>query len=481
MTGRTARTRARRLAVAVAALLLVGAASACYTYSGARYGGPDAPLQARLAQTNGERSFVNFAVSDRAHVAVFRIHDSGYVRALYPYHPGSSSIFGSGAHTVLGSAPSFGHGWSPVSRFASHRRGFHARSSGFGRVTTSYLLMVASRQPLRMERIRDEVPFRYRPVSALATTFYRGTAFGTMDRLLARLVPEGLPREDWDVDWIVAADFGAPHRLRSPVWRIAAGPRPSDDDTTGGDARSRRLDGEDLPFNPPRIPVDLPEVASVDDPDGSTRLRVPLPPVDVAPEPRAAPDGPGDGPGAVEPERPRDEPAVEELGGPERERRLERVRRDDDAGAPSARGPSERFGRLFDAGDRREAEAWIPGGWSRRGRTADRRVRQWARELTEWASDPNRHEFPDPPRPPARWRGGNDGPGDRGSFRPRELDRPAGRTGAPGDRGNVRRIDPPTSPNRRDIEVRRPSPPDRGSGSSARESGSGSEKDRGGH
>lgn len=469
MTGRTVSDGARRLVPALAALVLVGATAACYHYSGARYGGPDAPLQARLASTHGGQTSLNFAVSDRAHVALFRIRNSGHVRALYPYHPGSSSVFTSGAHAVLTSAPSFRHRWWPsLIRFATHRRDTYTCAGGFGRVSTSYLMIVASRQPLRMERIRDRVPFRYRRVSALATPFFGGTAFGTMDRLLARLVPEGLPRENWDVDWVVATDFGSPWcgRLRPPLLRrIAARPGPSADDTTA-DTRRRALDPGDLPFNPPGIPIDLPEVTSVDGGERSgTRVRVPLPPVDVTPVPRVAPDDQGE------------KVAVEEFDGLERQRRAgeDRERRRREAGPTSDPRPSEHFGRLF-GGDRRDLAGWVPGWSGDGGRTADRRVRRWNRELTKWVNDPEGREFPDPPRPPTRWRGDNDW--QRGA---RGLDRPAHRIGGDDDLGDVRRLDPPTRPNPgRDIDVRRPSQTDGEGDSGVRNSGGGSSDDRGG-
>lgn len=475
MTGRTPRMRPHRFGAALAALLLAGSTAACYTYSGARYGGPDAPLQARVAHSFGEDSFQSFAVSDRAHVAVFRVHGSGYARAIYPYHPGASSVFTPGEHTIATSTPSYVHGWRLASRFATGRSGHPACSGGPGHVSMSYLMIVASRQPLRLERLRDQVPFRYRHVSVVGTHFFGVSAFGTMDRLLARLVPEGLPREDWDVDWTVATDvgWGWCRRLRPPLLRrIASRPDPQGDDTTRADTRPRRLDGGDVPFDPPRIPIDLPEVASMDGGDGSggTRVRVPLPPVDVTPVPR------------VTPGEEREAPPPGDVDDLERDRRPGRAgergeRRARDVGRRSKSGPSEHFGRLFDADDRREASGWIPGLSGDHGRSVDRRVRQWTRQLTKWANDPESHDFPDPPQPPARWRGGGDWRPDRPAFR-----RPPARFEGQGDDGDARRIDPPTRPNRGgDIEVRRPSTADHGGDSSARKDGGGSDDDRGGH
>lgn len=473
MTGRKPRDVPRRPAAVVAALLLALSVGACYTYTGARYGG-DAPLQARLASAYGSHASLDFAVSDRAHVAVFRVHDSGYVRALYPYHPGASSLFRPGAHTVLTpSTPTFRSGWRPGSRFASRLRSgsFGSSAACIGRIHTSYAMIVASRRPLRMSRIRGHVPFRFRRVSFLSPPFDGGTAFGTMDRLLDRLIPERMPREDWDVDWVVEPDVGAPCHpgFRPPLRRplVAGDDRPPAQDTTSGETRPRRLDTGDLPFSPPGIPLDLPEVA-VTGSDGSGRMRIPLPPVGVAPVPRAAPDGK------------RRRPSVEGLGGigeeePGRGRR--------DAGPESVDGPSDHFGRLFDGGDRPEAEGWIPGWSERRGRAADRRTRDWARDMNEWASDPSRHDFPEPPRPPARWRErgadwpSTSNPGQRLGPGPGEG------VGGPGrDFRDVQRIGPPArAQGGRDIEVRRPSTSsDPGGSSDARKSG-GESKDRGEH
>lgn len=464
MTGRKPRDVPRRPAAVVATLLLALSVGACATYSGARYGGPDAPLQARLASAYGSQASLDFAVSDRAHVAVFRIHDSGYVRALYPYHPGASSLFRPGAHTVLtSSAPTFRAGWRPGSRFASPLRSGPFRSSAacYGRIHTSYAMIVASRRPLQLSRIRGRVPFRYRRVSFLATPFDGGTAFGTMDRLLDRLIPERMPREDWDVDWVVEPEVGAPcyPGFRPPLRRplVAGTDRPPAQDSTSGDTRPRRLDTGDLPFSPPGTPVDLPEVA-VTGSDGSGRIRIPLPPVAVNPVPRATPDGK------------RRRPAVEGLDGIGEEAPGPGPR---DAGPESVDGPSDHFGRLFDGGSRPEAEGWIPGWSEHRGRAADRRMRDWARDMNEWASNPRGHEFPEPPRVPTRWR-------DRDVDWP-STSRPGERLGNPGrDFGDVQRIHPPArSPGGRDIEVRRPSSSsDPGGSSDARKSGAESE-DRG--
>ena len=465
MTGRDGRSGPRRIVSVAAALLLALTVGACATYSGARYGGPDAPLQARLASTHGVHAPLNFAVSDGAHVALFRIHDSGYVRALYPYHPGSSSLLRPGAHAVLTSSfGSYRRGWGWGLATRPGPASLHSSAGCFGRVTTSYLMIVASRRPLELSRIRGEVPFRYSSVSALATPFRMGTAFGSMDHLMERLIPEGTPREDWDVDWMVDADFGARcrpwHRLPLKRRLLADTDQPPAQDTTGGDTRRRRLDTGDLPFSPPGVPVDLPEV-TVDGRDGSGRIRVPLPPVAVTPVPDTPPEGKRRG-AAVE--------------GFDEDRPGRRPHRQGPGSVDD--GPSDHFGRLFDDDDRRDAAAWIPGWTGDRGRAADRRMREWTRDLNEWASNPDGYAFPDPPRPPARWR-------DRNVDWPSSGSIPRGR---PGDRdrlrdfGDVQRIDPPDRSRRgRDIELRRPpSPPDRGGDSEVRKSGGGSE-DRGGH
>lgn len=474
MTGRKPHYGAHRLAAVAATLVLALSTGACYSYTGARYGGPDAPLQARVASTFDGRASLNFAVSDRAHVALFRIHDSGYVRALYPYNPGSTSLFQPGGHTVLTSTPSYRGGRSPFyrggrspfTRFAARYGPARSRTSAscLQRIRTSYIMIVASRQPLRMNRIRNDVAFRYGRVSTLTTPFYGGSAFGNMDRLLDRLIPRGLARKDWDVDWVVTTDIAPRCRSYRPplLRRIAADTdQPAADDTASADTRRRRLDTGDVPFNPPKIPVDLPEI-TVDGSDGSgVRGDAPLPPVAVTPLPRPLPEGKWR------------KPSVED--GPERRPR--------EADPQSLNGPSEHFGRLFGGGDRPEAAGWIPGWSEGRVSTGDRRVRKWARQMKKWESDPDQYEFPDPPRPPGRGAGGGHWPSDGRSYNPPRVDRPAHRADSPARSGDDQRIDPPTRTKRGgDIEVRRPSSSDHGGDSSARKSGGGSDDDgSGGH
>ncbi len=457
MTGRKPYNGAHRLAAGLATLILALSTAACYSYTGARYGGPDAPLQARLASTFDGRASLNFAVSDRAHVALFRIRDSGYVRALYPYNPGSSSLFGPGGHTVLRSTPSYHGGRSSLTGFAARFGSAPGRSSNacLRRVRTSYIMILASRRPLRMNRIRGDVAFRYRRVSTLANPFHGGSAFGNMDLLLDRLIPEETPRKDWDVDWVVAPDVGGPwcRSYRSSLLRrIAADTdRPAADDT-----RRQQLDEGDVPFHPPTIPVDLPEVTVNGGGESGMRVRAP------ASRPLAGDESRN--------------PSAEDLDEDGSERRP----READPG--SSDGPSEHFGRLF-GGSLPEAKGWIPGWSEGPVSTADRRARKWARQMKKWESDPDRHEFPAPPRPPARRPGGGHWPSDARALSPPYDGRPEPRASAPDRESDVRRIDPPTRKKRGgDIEIRRPSSSDHGGDSSTGNSGGGSDEDgSGGH
>lgn len=348
------------------ALTLALATGACATYTGARYGGPDAPLRARMASTfelSSRSPTLHFAVSDRAHVALFRISSSGYVRALYPYDPSGSARFDAGPHTIFSSNLALdGGGLGP--RFGVPTGYRPGAMRGLGRPELSFVLLVASRTPLRLERIRHDVPFRFRRAGFLASPLQGGSAFGTMDRLLERLIPAGLSSDDWAVDWIHTT-VGAP-RPAPFLRRLAVAGRPHTDGdstskSTDEDRQPRLLDPGDLPFDPPRVPVDLPEVELSDSGD------------------------------AVEPRAP---------------------------------GVTEHYDRLFDDG-RTRAEGWIPGAGRRGDGFRHRDGREWTEALEEWARDPEGHAFPDPPRPPARWHG----PGHRGRpGSPRFPDR-SGSTG----------------------------------------------------
>lgn len=365
MTGGRRTVDTTRLLATALSLLLALSVAGCVTYTGGASGGPDAPLRARLGSTfelSARQPTLHFAVSDRAHVALFRVSSSGYVRALYPYHPGGSSLFGPGPQTLY---------VEPFVRPSSFRISFGspyslhpASAHRIGRPELSFVLLVASRGPLRLSRIRNDVPFRFRPASPLGSPLQGGSAFGTMDRLLARLIPAGMPADDWAVDWTYTS-VGAPRRpLLLRRIAVRAGPDSRrEDETRDEESEQELLDTDDVPFDPPLIPADLPEVEL----DGreADRFRVPVSPLAGVPERRVPP-------------RP-----VEEDG------------------------LSEHFGRLF--GDGREgAVSWRPA--PRRpptGRPFGPSGSEWRRRPDEWASNPGEHAFPNPRRPPRRW----DGPG----------------------------------------------------------------------
>jgi len=422
MTGHQDRRPARSFAATSAALALALFTGACATYTGGAYGGPDAPLRARLASTfelSARQPSLHFAVSDRAHVGLFQIYADGGVRALYPYRPEAPSRFGPGPHSVFSPTESFGNPWG--SRFSSRfRPGYDV---GHARMT--YLVIVASREPLRMDRIRNDVPFRYRSVPALASPLQRGSAFGTMDLLLDRLIPPGLSDDDWDVDWTYTA-IRAPYRRFNRVpFRRLAGRSPSessaDDSATTGDER-KRLDPEGIPFNPPRVPADLPDV----DVSGANGIAERTESRSLRPTP----------------------------------------------------GPSRHFRRLF-GDDRDGAESWSrPRSRDDEGRLG-RRERRWSRQMDRWARNPEERSFPEPPRPPTRWNG-RAPPVDRfRTFGRWPGDRNVGDADHSTDRLPAR-IDRP--PRRSvDVEVRRPRP-DRDRGEGGRSSrGGGSTKRAGGN
>lgn len=396
MTGREKTRRPRSFVAAIAALTLAVVTGACYTYSGGTYGGPDAPLRVRLASTFQASAYqpsLHFAVSDRAHVAVFQVFSSGHVRALYPYRPEAVSRFGPGAHSVFSPTTSYGNSWRYTAgsflRYGSAYR--YGSTFGVGHMQMTYTMIVAAREPLRMDRIRNDVPFRYRSVSALASPLQRGSSFGTMDLLLDRLIPPALPQDDWDVDWTVST-VRAPIRRFVPLRRIAAQsqPGPVADDSAAVDETPEVLDPEGIAFNPPRVPVDLPEVR-VEGGDGASSNLADPPPIDIHPTPRPTPGG-GESAPAVDGSDV-EEPTVADEDAPDRA----------NDGPRSAPGPSKHFRRLF-GDDRDGAESWSRVRDRNRERRMERRKREWIRQLVQWTRNPEERSFPDPPEPPAaRW------------------------------------------------------------------------------
>lgn len=467
MTGRQDSPGPRRISAVAAALALAVVTVGCYTFTGGAYGGTDGPLRARLATTfelSVRTPSLHFAVSDGAHVALFRISTSGHVRALYPYHPGATSTFSPGAHSVFSSTSYAGGSWrSPLRSGFRSAADYGPTAFGIGRPHMSYVMLVASRAPLRLNRIRRDVPFRYHGVSPLTSPFYRQTPFGSMDLLLDRLIPEGVTSGDWAVDWTLTSVGTTRPRLRRAL-HIAVRSEPAADDSASGDRQRDALDADDVPFIPPTVPVDLPEVEA-DGSEGTGRVRVPLPPVTVTPEPRTPPEQRYRVPGVDVDAPGRDEPG----------------RRAPDSGPRDVPGPSEHFGRLFDDG-RGKAEGWLPGRGGERGKSLEGPVRSWSRQLDDWARNPDEHSFPEPPRPPVRWRG------DAPSFgNPTAPGRIQGRNGRRRGDGHYR---PPNASDvhRQRIDVRRlPTggveidiDTDAGGGSGARSSG-GSGGDDGGN
>lgn len=425
-------------AAAVVALALVAAGCAT-TYGGAAYGGPDAPLRARIASTFEVASWqptLRFAVSDRAHVAVFQVTSSGYARALYPYHPDAAPRFAAGPHRILsstlGHSPVLGgRAWSP----ARARGGGRPAPSGIGHVETSLLMLVASRAPLRLDRLARDVPFRYRGASAFGSHLQGGSAFSTMDRLLDRLVPAGLADDDWAVDWSYAT-ISTP-RPRRPLRRIAVRPPGHPPGSDAGGDRPGAFDLDSIPFAPPRLPGELPEVQRTG-PESEARVRVPLPGDYDLPRVTPVPDGATDGIDPVDRRGPeRAAPDAAELRRPIRS------------------GPSEHYGRLF-GHERPDIEAWAPRREGPgRDRHLDRSDRRWRDRLEAWARNPTQHAFPAPPRVRDRVRRGP-GPGWRLRDRLRSIERARRRIRRPGGEA-------PSARDGRDVRPR-PSSPAGGSG-----------------
>lgn len=437
------------VARSLAAVLLMATVTGCYAYSNVGYGGRDAPLRARIASTfeiSSRSPTVDFAVSDRSHVAIFRVTPDGHARALYPYHPGGPSLFEPGAQAVFVDAPGrpFGHG----GLFSSPDRRAACRGPAVGRPALSFVMLIASREPLRVDRLRGEVPFRLRP--AVLSARLRGlSAFGTMDRLLARVIPAGLPDADWAVDWTYTSV--QPARCARALERVAArtpSDAPDRESSDPADPEGPRLDPDSLRFLPPRLPSDPPGVTGA----GPESVPSPVPPIAELPD---VPGTPLD-----RPERPG---RTDSAAG----RRPERV-------VPPPGELSDHAGRLFGHG-RPEGRSWRRSGGAAPGdRPLSPRARKWVKRLKAWASDPREHEFPEPPRTGFgrdRWRGSPAGPGvgeipDAG--RPgRWRTRSRGSVPGPGSRASEvedrARVSPPRSPDvDREVEVREDT--DEGSG-----------------
>lgn len=144
---------------------------------------------------------VRYAVSDRAHVAVFQIGPFGRARALYPNHPDQSALTEAGRHRVF----SYGGpahnviGWSGGTGWSRWPRRIGESFSGAGGL--SYLLVVAARHPLPLDRVASRVPFRFGGNPLRAFQFGPTSAFGAMEAIVDRLVQPHWADRDWAVDW----------------------------------------------------------------------------------------------------------------------------------------------------------------------------------------------------------------------------------------------------------------------------------------
>lgn len=199
----------RRIAATLAAatvVLLI--ASACATGTG---GEPswsleemDGPLRVHVESStllSRSHPHVRYAVSDRAHVAVFQIDPFGFARALHPTHPGRSGLTDAGRHRVFsyGGPANNIIGW-----FSGYGTGLGSWRIGGGwgdPGQLSYLLVVASRHPLPLEQVATLVPFRFGGNSLPGLQIGPNSAFGTMEEIVDRLVQPHWPDRDWAVDW----------------------------------------------------------------------------------------------------------------------------------------------------------------------------------------------------------------------------------------------------------------------------------------
>jgi hypothetical protein len=182
-----ARTAQRFLARAMAptAAIVLGA-SACATLpqqSQDLYGG-FTPLEARLYEPMG--GVVHFAVSKPAYAAVFEVAPGGGMRMLFPTttHQAQRRVAG-------------GYSFAPL-RYGSTRDHL-AFASGWSRdIRPTYLVLIASERPLRVERMVNS-PWALRSELGLATYYSASASVRTIERLAERIVPDAYS-SDWAYD-----------------------------------------------------------------------------------------------------------------------------------------------------------------------------------------------------------------------------------------------------------------------------------------
>lgn len=260
--------------VAAGVLLLAGCATAG-GWSHRGYASSDAPLRAHVYSTfqfSEHRPFVDFAVNKPAHVAIFHVMPGRTPTVVYPYHPDRSPRLDAGNHGVIGYAGGAGHfrprvaslfGAPPPS--AGLRldypgsRCFVSRSAAATPAATGYLLLVASTQPLRLDRVRHRAGFRFgiSPVS-----FYRirfGRSFRVMDRLVEDVLPRNAMANEWAVDW-------SSHLIPPPTLRSVHCLPPSLASMPDDTSRSEESDDADAPEVPHPIPLPVPPLGEVAEP-----------------------------------------------------------------------------------------------------------------------------------------------------------------------------------------------------------------------
>jgi hypothetical protein len=181
---RSAQRFSGRGVVAAAAMML--AASACATLPQQSQVLHDGftPLEARLYAPLG--GVVHFAVSKPAYVAVFEVAPGGGMRMLFP-----SSTYQS-QRRIAG-----GYSFAP-SRFGSNRD-YLTHASGWSRsIWPTYLVLIASERPLRVERMVN-APWALRSELGFATYYSASGGVHTIERLAERIVPEAYT-SDWAYD-----------------------------------------------------------------------------------------------------------------------------------------------------------------------------------------------------------------------------------------------------------------------------------------
>jgi len=160
-----------------------------------------APLAARLLPP--DHRTLNFVLSEPAYVTIFEIVPGRGVSVIYPapFDVGATRSLSTGSHAVFAVPMNVGRWFYsdlPMSVAAAR---------------PTFLYMIASREPLRIDPVLDDPALLRRTVGF--ATFTHSNEQRVMDALDDSFVPAGLDDDSWTSDWI--ALWPEPALSRPPV------------------------------------------------------------------------------------------------------------------------------------------------------------------------------------------------------------------------------------------------------------------------